>query len=136
MGTVSNKKFLVAGNFVKTSANKNRNYWSSLSCLVEKQEDNKDEDNGTQMTNQLLAIKAIPQNQMTNKKNKQEMEAKSGKPIRHLGYRMHLGCRCRKGHGLVLQHWPPVQESIHATGQIEDNGHKENATQAQSSGWG
>jgi hypothetical protein len=48
MGTVSNKKFLVACNFIKTSANKNRNYWSPLSCLVKEQEDNEDEDNGTQ----------------------------------------------------------------------------------------
>jgi hypothetical protein len=65
MGTASNKTFLVAGNFVKTSANKNRNYLSPLSCLVKEQEDNEDEDDGTQTTNQLLAIKAIPQNQTT-----------------------------------------------------------------------
>ncbi len=64
----SNKKFLVAGNFVKTSASKNRNHWSPLSCLVEEQEDNEDEDDGTQTTNQLLAIKAIPQNQTTKNK--------------------------------------------------------------------
>jgi hypothetical protein len=68
MGTASNKKFLLAGNFVKTSANKNRNYWSPLSCLVKEQEDNEGEDNGTQMTDQLLAIKAILQNQMTTNK--------------------------------------------------------------------
>jgi hypothetical protein len=47
MGTASNKKFLVAGNFVKTSANKNRNYWSPLSRLVEEQDDNENEDDGT-----------------------------------------------------------------------------------------
>ncbi len=70
------------------------------------------------------------------KQNNQEMEAKRGKPIRHLGYEMHLGCRHRKGRGLLLQHRPPVQESIHATRQIKDNGHKENVTQAQSLGWG
>jgi hypothetical protein len=64
MGTASNKKFLVAGNLVKTSANKNRNYWCPLSCLVKEQEDNEDEANGTQTTDQLLAIEAIPQNQM------------------------------------------------------------------------
>ncbi len=65
---MSNKEFLVAGNLVKTSANKNRNYWSPLSCLVKEQEDNEDEDDGTHMTNQLLAIKAIPQNQTTKNK--------------------------------------------------------------------
>jgi hypothetical protein len=68
MGTASNKKVLVAGNFVKISANKNRNYWSLLSCLVKEQEDNEDEDDGTQTTNQLLAIKAILQNQTTKNK--------------------------------------------------------------------
>jgi hypothetical protein len=82
MGTASNKRFLVAGNFVKTSANKNRNYWSPLSCLVKEQEDNEDEDNGTQTTNQLLAIKAILQNQMTKnkitKKWKQKVVNRSG----------------------------------------------------------
>jgi hypothetical protein len=60
MGTVSNKKFLIAGNLVKTSANKNRNYCSPLSCLVKEQEDNEDEDDGTQTTDKLLAIEAIP----------------------------------------------------------------------------
>jgi hypothetical protein len=69
MGKASNKKFLVIGNLVKTSANKNRNSWSPLSCLVKEQEDNEDEDNGTQMTDQLLAIKAILQNQTTKKNN-------------------------------------------------------------------
>ena len=82
MGTASNKKFLVAGNFVNTSANKNRNYWSLLSCLVEEQEDNEDEDDGTQTTDQLLAIKAIPQNQTTKnkitKKWKQKVANQSG----------------------------------------------------------
>ncbi len=82
MGTVSNKKFLVAGNLVKTSANKNRNYWSPLSCLVEEQDNNEDEDNGTQTTDQLLAIKAIPQNQTTKnkitKKWKQKVANQSG----------------------------------------------------------
>jgi hypothetical protein len=82
MGTASNKKFLVAGNFVKTSANKNRNYWSPLSCLVKEQEDNEDEDDGTQTNNQLLAIKAILQNQTTKNKIttkwKQEVANQSG----------------------------------------------------------
>jgi hypothetical protein len=136
MGTVSNKKYLVAGNFVKTSANKNRNYWSPLSCLVKEQEDNEDEDNGTWMTDQLLVIKSHPAESDDQKQNNHKMEAKSGKPIWHLGYGMHLGCQRRKGRGLLLRHWPPIQKSIQATAQIKDNGHKENATQAQSLGWG
>jgi hypothetical protein len=82
MGTASNKKKLVAGNLVKTSAKKNQNYWSPLSCLVEEQEDNEDEDDGTQTTNQLLAIEVIPQNQMTKnkitKKWKQKVVNQSG----------------------------------------------------------
>jgi hypothetical protein len=68
MGMASNKKFLVAGYLVKASANKNKNYWSPLSCLVEEQEDNEDEDDGTLTTDQLLGIKAIPQNQTTKNK--------------------------------------------------------------------
>jgi hypothetical protein len=82
MGTASNKRFLVAGNLVKTSANNNRNYWSPLSCLVKEQKDNEDEDDGTQTTDQLLAIKAIPENQTTKnkitKKWKQKVANQSG----------------------------------------------------------
>ncbi len=36
-GTSSNIKLCVADNSVKTTANKNRNYWSPLSCLVKEQ---------------------------------------------------------------------------------------------------
>jgi hypothetical protein len=35
----SNIKLCAADNLVKTTANKNRNYWSLLSCLVKKQEE-------------------------------------------------------------------------------------------------
>jgi hypothetical protein len=143
MGTASNKKFLVAGNFVKTSANKNRNYWSPLSCLVEEQEDNEDKDNETQMTNQLLAIKAIPQNQTTKnkitKKWKQKVANRSG--ILDMGCTSRAGAEkdvdCFYDTGLLSRKvFMLLDKSIHATGQIEDNGHKENATQAQSLGRG
>jgi hypothetical protein len=50
-GTSSNIKLCVADNLVKTTANKNRNYWSLLSCLVEEQEE---ED-----TNHLLSISLV-----------------------------------------------------------------------------
>jgi hypothetical protein len=48
---LSNIKLCVADNLVKTTANKNRNYWSLLSCLVEEQEE---ED-----TNHLLSISLV-----------------------------------------------------------------------------
>ncbi len=36
---MSNITLCVADNLVKTTANKNRNYWSLVSCLVEEQEE-------------------------------------------------------------------------------------------------
>jgi hypothetical protein len=36
---LSNIKLCVADNLVKTTANKNGNYWSLLSCLVKEQEE-------------------------------------------------------------------------------------------------
>jgi hypothetical protein len=136
MGTASNIKFLVAGNFVKTSANKNRNYWSPLSCLVEEQEDNEDKDDGTQTTDQLLAIKVIPQNQMTKnkitKKWKQKVASQSG--ILDTGCTSGAGAEkdvdCFYDTGLLSRKvfMLPDKLKMMAT--------KKNATQAQSSGWG
>jgi hypothetical protein len=40
---LSNIKLCVADDLVKTTANKNRNYWSPLSCLVEEQADEETE---------------------------------------------------------------------------------------------
>jgi hypothetical protein len=96
MGTASNKKFLVASNLVKTSANKNRNFWSPLSCLVKEQENNEDKDDETQTTNQLLAIKAIPQNQTTKNKITKKWKQKVANRSVILDTGCTLGARAEK----------------------------------------
>ncbi len=52
----SNIKLCVADNLVKTTANKNRNYWSPLSCLVEEQEE---EDAKQTVAEHLLLISLV-----------------------------------------------------------------------------
>jgi hypothetical protein len=52
----SNIKLCVADNLVKTTAIKNRNYWSLLSCLVKEQEE---EDAEQTLAEHLLSISLV-----------------------------------------------------------------------------
>jgi hypothetical protein len=53
---LSNTKLCVAVNLVITTANKIRNYWSLLSCLVEEQEE---EDAEQTVAKHLLSISLV-----------------------------------------------------------------------------
>ncbi len=68
-----------------------------MSCLVEEQEDNEDEDNGTQTTNQLLAIKAILQNQTNKNKIAKKWERKVANRSGILDTGCTLGAGAEKG---------------------------------------
>jgi hypothetical protein len=66
MGTRLNIcRSLVADNVVKIPANKNNNYWSLLSCLVEEQEDEEVED--TSADHLLSAVTDFQSSKLQNK---------------------------------------------------------------------
>jgi hypothetical protein len=94
---LSNIKLCVADNLVKITANKNRNYWSPLSCLVKEQEE---EDAEQTVAKHLLSISSVKTRPKVKNKNNREMEAKNSKPHRHFGHGLHIGRQSRKGHGL------------------------------------
>ncbi len=89
---MSNTKLCVADNLVKTTANKNRNYWSLLSCLVKEQE--------KEDTMHLLSISS----DMTRPKVKNKIAEKWKQTIANctgiFGHGLHIGHRSRKGYGL------------------------------------
>jgi hypothetical protein len=104
---LSNIKLCVADNLVKTTANKNRNFWSPLSCLVKEQEE---ED-----TKHLLSISS----DMTRSKVKNKIAEKWKQKIANrtgiFGHGLHIGRQSRKGYGLFPRYQPTVQQGVHAS---------------------
>jgi hypothetical protein len=84
-GTSSNIKLCVADNLVKSTANKNRNYWSLLSCLVKEQ---KEDD-----TNHLLSISLV----MTRPKVKNKIAEKWKQKIANCTGILDMGCTSGAG---------------------------------------
>ncbi len=82
---MSNIKLCVANNLVKTTANKNGNYWSPLSCLVEEQEE---ED-----TDHLLSISS----DMTRQKVKNKIAEKWKQKIANRTGILDTGCTLGAG---------------------------------------
>jgi hypothetical protein len=77
---------LVADNLVKNPANKNNNYWSSLSCLVKEQEDS-----DVEHTSAKHIFSAVTDCQPSKLQYKIAAKwKKNKKPIRHTGHRLHI----------------------------------------------
>jgi hypothetical protein len=84
---------LVADNLVKNPANKNNNYWSPLSCLVEEQGD--EEVEHTRAHHLLSAVMDFQPSKLQNK-IAAKMEKEDKEQIQNTGHRLHIRCGCRK----------------------------------------
>jgi hypothetical protein len=55
------------------------------------------------------------------------MEKKIEEQIWYTGHGLHIWGECQTRRGLFPRHWPPIQESIHASRQDKDQNNKQDA---------
>jgi hypothetical protein len=123
----------IAAKLVRTPATNHYNYWSPLACQVDEQENI---EIPTPKKEKLLSI-------LTDTSSCNKISAHWARKIenkknanRNSGHRRNIRCRTARGCRCLQIHRPTINKGVHAPRQEQSTCHQQDATKAQTKGWG